>query len=328
MGAFDTLSLVVGLFNPDSPLVKFNERLHSNSLYNAVQIGISIAAVFSAGAYGGMMNRMQQAPPACFVAGTMILTALGLVAIEKIKAGDKVVSMDPATFEKAEKIVLETYRREVPELVHLTVKDEQISTTVNHPFFIKGRGFVNAGELKVGDMVLTASRECVSIERICMETLKKFEEVYNFQVENFHTYFVGRHSLWVHNECYLPTADSPGFVSRVDNPDGSVTITKIIKGEPISITYTKAANGKLYPRFEGYAHPTYSSAVEVRGMNGAYGHDARLANRQLGIGTRPKGYTWHHLENGTHMILVRTDIHSVRSGGFSHMGGASIIRNR
>lgn len=328
MGAFDTLSLTVGLFNPDSPFVKFNEKLHSNSLYNALQIGISIAAVFSAGAYGGMMNRMQQGPPACFVAGTMILTALGLVAIENIKIGDKVLSMNPTNLEKSEKLVLETYRREVPKLVHLTVKDEQISTTIDHPFYISGRGFVNAGELKVGDMVLTASRERFSIERIRIEVLEKLEVVYNFQVEDFHTYFVGKHSLWVHNECYLPTADSPGFVSRVDHPDGSVTITKMINGESISITYTKAANGNLYPRFERYAHPMYSSAVEVRGMNGAYGHDARLANMQLGLRATPEGYTWHHLESGTHMILVRTDIHSIRSGGFSHMGGASIIRNR
>lgn len=63
-------------------------------------------------------------------------------------------------------------------------------------------------------------------------------------------------------------------------------------------------------------------------MNGAYGHDAHLANVKIGLSATPKGYTWHHLENGTHMILVRTDIHSVRYGGFSHMGGASIIRNR
>lgn len=154
MGAFDTISLVVGLFNPDNPLVKFNEKLHSSNVYNAFQFGVSALAVFSGGAYSGMLNRMQQGPPACFVAGTMILTALGLVAIETIKAGDRVISMNPENFEKSEKLVLETYRREVPKLVHLTVKDELISTTTDHPFYISGRGFVNAGELTVGDMVV------------------------------------------------------------------------------------------------------------------------------------------------------------------------------
>jgi len=31
----------------------------------------------------------------CFVAGTMILTVAGLVAIENIKAGDKVIATNP-----------------------------------------------------------------------------------------------------------------------------------------------------------------------------------------------------------------------------------------
>ena len=89
------------------------------------------------------------------------------------------------------------------------------------------------------------------------------------------------------NDYLICKQNQPGFVSRIDNPDGSVTITKIIDG-----------------------------------------HDSRLANISLGLKATPEGYTWHHLENGTHMILVRTEIHSVRYGGFSHMGGSSIIRNR
>jgi len=48
----------------------------------------------------------------CFVAGTLILTATGLVAIENIKAGDKVIATNPETFEVAEKTVLETYVRD------------------------------------------------------------------------------------------------------------------------------------------------------------------------------------------------------------------------
>jgi len=62
----------------------------------------------------------------CFVAGTMVLTAAGLVAIENIKAGDKVIATNPETFEVAEKIVLETYVRETTELLHLTINREVI----------------------------------------------------------------------------------------------------------------------------------------------------------------------------------------------------------
>ena len=35
----------------------------------------------------------------CFVAGTLVMTASGLMAIEKIKAGDRVLSADPETMQ-------------------------------------------------------------------------------------------------------------------------------------------------------------------------------------------------------------------------------------
>jgi len=62
--------------------------LHSNALYNGFQIITNALAVFTAGAASTMK---------CFVAGTMILTATGLVAIENIKAGDKVIATNPET---------------------------------------------------------------------------------------------------------------------------------------------------------------------------------------------------------------------------------------
>ena len=64
----------------------------------------------------------------------MVLTTAGLVAIEKIKAGDIVISTNPDTLETAEKPVLETYVRKVDKLVHLMVNGEEIVTTVDHPF--------------------------------------------------------------------------------------------------------------------------------------------------------------------------------------------------
>lgn len=64
------------------------------------------------------------------------MAVAGLVAIENIKAGDKVISTDPETFETAEKTVLETYIRQVDKLVHLTINGEEIVTTDNHPFYV------------------------------------------------------------------------------------------------------------------------------------------------------------------------------------------------
>ena len=63
-------------------------------------------------------------------------------------------------------------------------------------------------------------------------------------------------------------------------------------------------------------------------MNGNYGHDAGLINNQLGLSEAPTGYVWHHIEDGKSMLLVQQKIHSIKFGGFTHKGGASIISGR
>lgn len=203
MDGFDTIALVAGIFNPNSLIVQLNEKLHSSKLYNAFQIGVNALAIFTGAASSSMNARMQQGPPACFIAGTMVLTTMGLVAIENIKAGDKVISTNEDTFETAEKTVVETYVREVTKLVHLTINNELIITTVDHPFYVKEYGFINAGELLVGDKVVNANGETCLVENVHVEITEVPETVYNFQVEDFHTYHVGNGGILVHNADYL-----------------------------------------------------------------------------------------------------------------------------
>ena len=134
-----------------------------------------------------------------FVVGTLILTATGLRAIENIRAGDRVLATDPESGVTEEKAVVETYVRETGQLVHLWVGGELISTTPNHPFWVRGRGFVSAGELQAGEELLTAAGEGCRIENVRQEIVESPERVYNFQVEGFHTYHVGSIGVLVHN---------------------------------------------------------------------------------------------------------------------------------
>ena len=121
--------------------------------------------------------------PSCFVAGTLVMAVAGMVAIETIKSGDKVISTDPETMETSPKIVLETYIREVTTLVHLTVNGEEIVTTVDHPFYVKNQGFIKAGELIVGDELLDVNGNVLLVENfdvvglsIILDTIiKKFD---------------------------------------------------------------------------------------------------------------------------------------------------------
>ena len=182
MDGFDVLALGAGM-----------NKLHSSKLYNAFQIGVNAVATFTGAASATM---------ACFIAGTMVLTTAGLVAIENIKAGDIVISTNPDTLETAGKTVLETYVRQVDKLVHLTINGEEIVTTNNHPFYVQGRGFINAGNLLVGDKLISVNGEDLLIEDYRIELTEESVSVYNFQVEDYHTYFVGKSNIWTHNaEC-------------------------------------------------------------------------------------------------------------------------------
>ena len=117
---------------------------------------------------------------ACFIAGTLVLTTAGLLAIEKINPGDKVISTDPDTLETSEKTVLETYIRKVDRLVHLVINGEEIVTTDNHPFYVQDRGFVEAGRLLVDDKLVSVNGDDLFVEHVKIEELDTLIDVHNF----------------------------------------------------------------------------------------------------------------------------------------------------
>lgn len=137
----------------------------------------------------------------CFVAGTVVLTELGYMAIEDISSGDKVWSEDPETGEKELKEVVQTFVNETDELVHVHINDEEIITTPEHPFYVPKKGWVGAVDLRAGDILVLQSGEYVIVELIQHEILESPITVYNFGVEDFHTYYVGESSVLVHNVC-------------------------------------------------------------------------------------------------------------------------------
>jgi hypothetical protein len=134
----------------------------------------------------------------------------------------------------------------------------------------------------------------------------------------------------VHNDCpknikHANRRPKQGVISEVKNSDKTITYTKMIGGKEISVTYSK--NG--YPDFSPYAHPDYPNPVKIN-MTGKNTSDFKQANKAIGLkGSKPpKGYTWHHMEDGESMLLVRRDVHDCTLGGFAHTGGASVVKNR
>ena len=152
------------------------------------------------GAVIGGMNS-----PHCFVAGTLVCTVDGEVPIEDIEVGDYVLAENPDTGEIDYKPVLETYEHDTYDVVYLTIDGEEFTTTEGHPFYTLERGFVKAGELRFSDTLVDDNGKELHLEKKKKEHLVNPVTVYNFAVEDYHTYFVGENGALVHNKCGLKT---------------------------------------------------------------------------------------------------------------------------
>ena len=89
---------------------------------------------------------------------------------------------------------------EADVLVHIEVNGEDSSATVTHPFLVDGK-WISAKDLRAGDQLTLADGTKAPIEKIRYEKLTEPVLVYNFEVADFHTYYVGNSKVLVHNTC-------------------------------------------------------------------------------------------------------------------------------
>lgn len=115
-----------------------------------------------------------------------------------------------------------------------------------------------------------------------------------------------------------------GIAKRTDDADG---IPRINGRRPRNHEYA----GKTHPsgvKFNEQGFPDFSpykkAEVELDGLTGRYKTDAKKANKAEGLARTPKGYVWHHVEDGRTMQLIPKDIHKAAQ----HTGGAAVIRQR
>ena len=83
----------------------------------------------------------------------------------------------------------------------MQIGETKIDTTTNHPFWVVGYGFKEAGDLGAGEKVLTAAGEIKTITSVEVEELETPVTVDNFEVKDWHTYYVSELEVLVHNSC-------------------------------------------------------------------------------------------------------------------------------
>ena len=168
----------------------------------ASDIGKATSKLDDAADLVGDMTKNVCSNGVCFVAGTQVLTETGNTAIENIQVGDYVWSTNPETNETEIKRVARIFRNEASEIVHIKLNGETITCTNEHPFYSPILGWTAACKLKAGDILVTLNGNLIVVEWVQHEILESPVTVYNFEVEDFHTYYVGDNDgVLVHNDC-------------------------------------------------------------------------------------------------------------------------------
>ena len=153
----------------------------------------------------------------CFTGETLVAAENGQVRIDEIKVGDKIWAYDIHTGKNELKEVLTVYVHDQTEILHLHTTVGDIDTTTNHPFYVTGRGWVAAGDINEGDEVFLIDGSTAVVAGAELEKLEEPIKVYNLEVEDYNTFFVGNEKVLVHNY----TDERP--VNRHNEPYPSVT---------------------------------------------------------------------------------------------------------
>ena len=158
---------------------------------SAAAIGTTLAKIAIGTAIGVAVK--------CFIAGTLVLTAAGLKKIEDIEVGDLVLAYDEETGETAYKPVVRLFRNESKDWTGVTVNGTEIVSTPGHKYYLpETKTWVSAEDLKVGTKVLLSDGSYGIIKVVKSIHYDEAQTTYNFEVADYHTYYVGNGVL-VHN---------------------------------------------------------------------------------------------------------------------------------
>ena len=134
-----------------------------------------------------------------FVAATLVAAKAGAEPIEKIEVGDHTWATDPQTRKSGYHKVTNKFTQNVDDLVEvLTSSREKIECTPNALFWVNTKGWVAAKSLFPGEQLLPRDGTFTKVFNVIPKQAPQ-TPVYSLEVEDFHTYYVGKKGLLIGN---------------------------------------------------------------------------------------------------------------------------------
>lgn len=130
----------------------------------------------------------------CVVAGTLVATPTGLVAIETLAVGDQVLAYDVATGEVVPQPVLDLLRTEPKPTYDVVLQAANGATarfeaTDDHPWLNAAKEWRKTEELAVGEWLIAGDGDRFEVVEIGLTG--DVEEAYTLTVDELHTYIMG-----------------------------------------------------------------------------------------------------------------------------------------
>ncbi|WP_167092843.1 hemagglutinin repeat-containing protein [Massilia frigida] len=209
----------------------------------------------------------QNIAPCCFAPGTQVATPNGYVAIEALKQGDLVwTRRENNTGDVFAATVTATHIRDDQPIYRLVLnkqrsegqsQEEILLVTPGHPFYIVGKGFVSAIDLRAGEKLTVRDLSDHAVTVVSLELIERQGRTHNLTVDIGHTFFVGAFETWVHNvgpcvsgcangTCTVHVFEVPGRVqSRINIPflRAATTPLRGNSKEPVSAGFKHVLEG-------------------------------------------------------------------------------------
>jgi hypothetical protein len=196
-GEGDIISCLWTVVNVGSLLIAIGKIPAVSKAIGRVAEGLS-KFLEGTGAGRALLEKLNKIPLCnCFPAGTPVATEHGEKPIEAIRVGDRVWAKDLRTGQSHLRTVNWLFDKVADRLLTITAGPVRLEVTPQHPFWVVGRGWVEAGQLAVGDTLQSRDGTEPRISGITARTTST--RVYNFEVEGDHNYYITEAQLLVHN---------------------------------------------------------------------------------------------------------------------------------